>query len=138
MSTVFKLFAALILLLVVGAGFSLLVLPDATLRALPGGQGERLVSIKRNTSEAAANWYDDVSYAAKSLIWDLTSGDIFNTEANVEIEIPHDIRSSCVRPPSSQRRNRRAHLSRHQSVYRKYKRKPHLRGQVCRHPPTWL
>ncbi len=91
MSTVVKLFAALILLLVVGAGFSLLVLPDATLRALPGGQGERLVSIKRDTSEDAANWYDDVSYAAKSLIWDLTSGDIFNTEANVEIEIPHDI-----------------------------------------------
>ena len=109
MSTVFKLFAALILLLVVGAGFPLLVLPDATLRALPGGQGERLVSIKRDTSEAAANWYDDVSYAAKSLIWDLTSGDIFNTEANVEIEIPHDIRKQLrqtakqpkAQPPST-------------------------------------
>ena len=109
MSTVVKLFAALILLLVVGAGFSLLVLPDATLRALPGGQGERLVSIKRDTSEDAAYWYEDVSYAAKSLIWDLTSGDIFNTEANVEIEIPHDIRKQLrqtakqpkAQPPST-------------------------------------
>ncbi|MDG2204711.1 MAG: hypothetical protein P8M79_05630 [Alphaproteobacteria bacterium] len=109
MSTVVKLFAALTLLLVVGAGFPLLVLPDATLRALPGGQGERLVSIKRDTSEDAAYWYEDVSYAAKSLIWDLTSGDIFNTEANVEIEIPHDIRKQLrqaakqpkAQPPST-------------------------------------
>ena len=92
MSAAAKIFAALILLLTVGAGVSVLALPDATLRALPGGHGERLVSIRRDTRDYAAYRFEDVSYAAKSLFWDLTSGHVFDTGVTVEIEIPPDVR----------------------------------------------
>ena len=91
MRTADKFFAALIFFLIFCAGVSLLVLPDATLQALPGGQGERLVSIKRDTREGAANWFEDVSYVAQSFKRNLTSGDSFDTGATVEIEIPPDI-----------------------------------------------
>ena len=91
MRTAVKIFAALIFLLIFCAGVSLLVLPDATLHGLPGGQGERLVSTKRDAREGAANWFEDVSYVAQFFTWDLTNEDFFDTRAMVEIEIPPDV-----------------------------------------------
>ena len=105
MRSAVKISVALIFLMMVSVVVSLFVVPDATLRTLSGGQGELLVSVKRDVREDAANLLDDAYSAAKSVIERLSRGDIFDTLAAVEIEIPPDVLGQLrkdIRPPSAQ------------------------------------
>ena len=105
MRSAVKISVALIFLIMVSVVVSLFVVPDATLRILSGGQGELLVSVKRDVREDAANLLDDAYSAAKSVIERLSRGDIFDTLAAVEIEIPPDVLGQLrkdIRPPSAQ------------------------------------
>ena len=105
MRSAVKISVALIFLITVSVVVSLFVVPDATLRTLSGGQGELLVSVKRDVREDAANLLDDAYSAAKSVIERLSRGDIFDTLAAVEIEIPPDVLGQLrkdIRPPSAQ------------------------------------
>ena len=105
MRSAVKISVALIFLIMVSVVVSLFVVPDATLRTLSGGQGELLVSVKRDVREDAANLLDDAYSAAKSVIERLSRGDIFDTLAAVEIEIPPDVLGQLrkdIRRPSAQ------------------------------------
>ena len=145
MRSAVKISVALIFLITVSVVVSLFVVPDATLRTLSGGQGELLVSVKRDVREDAANLLDDAYSAAKSVIEELSRGDIFDTLAAVEIEIPPDVLGQLrkdIRRPSA--RNHLADRSRRQRVHRNPKpkmcprRKKLLRREIQQLSPIRL
>ena len=97
MKTAIKIVAALFVVLALAAGAAFLFVPDDMLRALPGGQGETLVSTKHRTREDLSHWADGVAYSAKSLWWDVSSGRAFDTSPQAVIEIPRAVREQIAK-----------------------------------------
>ena len=96
--TVVKILSALLVVVALGGGVGFFFVPDETLRSLPGGQGEALVAFKTETREDAAHWSDEVIYSAKSVWWDVSGGDAFDTGPRVVVEIPRAVREQLSRP----------------------------------------
>jgi len=84
--------------LVVGTGVAATLLPDATLRALPGPVGGAAVGFKHGVHESL----EESLYGIKEFWWDLSEGKLFDSSPRTVVELPKTLRDQFgKRPPST-------------------------------------
>ena len=85
--------------LVVGTGIATVLLPDDTLRGLPGPVGGAALGFKHGVHESLA----ESLYGLKEFWWDLSDGKLFDSSPRTVVELPKALRDQFgKRPPSVQ------------------------------------